>query len=153
MPDVIDNLQRKLTAKSIEAEVRRGSVLSERSNCMNPRYVIFTWNCCLQGLKRETDRSSIDRRKALLDQIKAMEDEMKTLTQKWEGDRARLQAGKNATQQLEAARFQLQLAEVCVTFMILLILLLQMDVMFICRCYAVLSAKPRVGQGQPDQVQ
>ena len=82
-PDAIEALERRIVARSIEAE----------------------------GLRRETDKASVERRKALEAEIVEKEREMAALTEKWNAEKKKLGATKNAKERLEAARRELEIAE------------------------------------------
>lgn len=82
-PDAIEALDRRIVARKIEVE----------------------------GLRRETDRASVERRKALEDEIVDKEREMAVLTQRWNAEKSVLEGVKGAKEKLETARHDLQTAE------------------------------------------
>ena len=65
----------------------------------------------VEALRRETDRASVERRKALEAEIEAKEKEMATLTVKWNAEKDALSEVKGAKERLESARRDLSLAE------------------------------------------
>jgi len=82
-PDAIEALERRIVSRSIEAE----------------------------GLRRETDKASVDRRKALEAEIAEKEKEMAELTERWKAEKDKLATSKGAKERLEAARRELEQAE------------------------------------------
>ena len=74
----------------------------------------------MEGLRRETDRASVERRKALEDEITDKEREMAVLTQRWNAEKGVLEGVKGAKEKLETARHDLQTAEVCMCLLSIL---------------------------------
>jgi ATP-dependent Clp protease ATP-binding subunit ClpB len=83
-PDAIEALDRRIISRRIEVE----------------------------GLRRETDKGSVERRKALEAEIGEKETEMKVLMDKWMAEKAALGDIKGAKEKLEVAKHDLLLAEV-----------------------------------------
>ena len=63
------------------------------------------------ALQRETDAASADRRRALADELEAVRAELAALTERWEGEKARIAAMQHAKQQLEEAHGAQERAE------------------------------------------
>jgi ATP-dependent Clp protease ATP-binding subunit ClpB len=72
---------------------------------------IMTIQIELESLRKETDVASKERRERLDDTLKKKQDEVKVLTDKWEQERGELQKIKNTQEELEKARFELELAQ------------------------------------------
>jgi ATP-dependent Clp protease ATP-binding subunit ClpB len=82
-PDAIEALDRKIMSKRIEVE----------------------------GLRRETDKGSVERREKLEADIAESEVELNDLMERWNAERAALQDVKSAKEDLEAARREFMAAE------------------------------------------
>ncbi len=67
----------------------------------------------VEGLRRETDRASVDRRRALEEEIADKEKEMAALNDRWAAEKAALAGVKGAKERLEASRRDLEAAQVC----------------------------------------
>jgi ATP-dependent Clp protease ATP-binding subunit ClpB len=93
-PDAIEALDRRIIQRKIEVE----------------------------GLRRETDKSSITRRGALEAEIAEKERELGALMEKWNAEKKALQEAKAAKERLEAARRELESAEVRIGKLTLLVL-------------------------------
>ncbi|CAI6250990.1 unnamed protein product [Periconia digitata] len=72
---------------------------------------IMTIQIELESLRKETDVASRERRERLDEKLKAKQDEVRTLTEKWEKERAGLQEIKNVKEELEKARLELEQAQ------------------------------------------
>ena len=83
-PDAIEALDRRIISRRIEVE----------------------------ALRRETDKASVERRKALEAEIEHKEAEMGALMDKWKAEKAALEDIKGAKEKLETAKRDLLLAEV-----------------------------------------
>ncbi|OWB54418.1 hypothetical protein B5S28_g265 [[Candida] boidinii] len=70
---------------------------------------IMTIQIELESLRKETDPISVERRQKLEDQLKFKKEELKRLTDLWEGEKDRLEIVKNAKQDLEKARTELEI--------------------------------------------
>lgn len=71
---------------------------------------IMTIQIELESLRKETDIASKERRERLQQTLKQKEEEAKLLTGKWEKERAELDEIKNAQENLERAKLELELA-------------------------------------------
>jgi len=71
---------------------------------------IMTIQIELESLRKETDIASKERREQLEESLKKKQDEVKVLTEKWEQERAEIQEIKNAQENLEKARLELEQA-------------------------------------------
>ncbi|KAJ4296682.1 chaperone ATPase hsp78 [Kalmusia sp. IMI 367209] len=72
---------------------------------------IMTIQIELESLRKETDVASKERRGRLEETLKKKQDEVKILMEKWEQERGELQKIKNIQEELEKARFELELAQ------------------------------------------
>ncbi|KAJ4353310.1 chaperone ATPase hsp78 [Didymosphaeria variabile] len=72
---------------------------------------IMTIQIELESLRKETDVASKERRERLEETLKKKQDEVKVLMDKWEQERAELQKLKNIQEELEKARFELEMAQ------------------------------------------
>ncbi|KAF2447467.1 heat shock protein 78 [Karstenula rhodostoma CBS 690.94] len=72
---------------------------------------IMTIQIELESLRKETDVASKERRERLEESLKKKQDEVKILMDKWEQERGELQKIKNIQEELEKARFELELAQ------------------------------------------
>ncbi|KAL1607765.1 chaperone ATPase hsp78 [Paraconiothyrium brasiliense] len=72
---------------------------------------IMTIQIELESLRKETDVASKERRERLEDTLKKKQDEVKVLMDKWEQERGELQKIKNIQEELEKARFELEMAQ------------------------------------------
>lgn len=72
---------------------------------------IMTIQIELESLRKETDVASKERRERLEETLKKKQDEVKVLMDKWEQERGELQKIKNIQEELEKARFELELAQ------------------------------------------
>lgn len=72
---------------------------------------IMTIQIELESLRKETDIASKERREALERTLTLKQDEVGLLTEKWEKERAEIEDIKNAKEQLEAARVDLEHAQ------------------------------------------
>lgn len=64
-----------------------------------------------EALSKEKDKGSKERLKALDTELKSLEKESKELTNKWQSEKAKLNAGQKVTEQLDRARIELEQAE------------------------------------------
>ncbi|EDU39987.1 heat shock protein 78 mitochondrial precursor [Pyrenophora tritici-repentis] len=71
---------------------------------------IMTIQIELESLRKETDIASKERRERLEQSLKEKQDEVKVLTEKWEKERKELDEIKNAQENLERAKLELELA-------------------------------------------
>ncbi|KAJ4314539.1 chaperone ATPase hsp78 [Neodidymelliopsis sp. IMI 364377] len=71
---------------------------------------IMTIQIELESLRKETDITSKERRERLQETLKQKQADVKVLTEKWEGERAELDAIKNAQENLEKAKVELEQA-------------------------------------------
>lgn len=71
---------------------------------------IMTIQIELESLRKETDITSKERRERLEDTLKQKQADVKALTEKWEKERAELDAIKNAQENLEKAKVELEQA-------------------------------------------
>ncbi|RAR08459.1 P-loop containing nucleoside triphosphate hydrolase protein [Stemphylium lycopersici] len=71
---------------------------------------IMTIQIELESLRKETDIASKERRERLEETLKQKQDEVKVLTEKWEKERGELEAIKNAQENLERAKLELEQA-------------------------------------------
>lgn len=71
---------------------------------------IMTIQIELESLRKETDIASKERREQLEESLKTKKDEVKVLTEKWDKERAEIQEIKNAQENLEKAKLELELA-------------------------------------------
>jgi ATP-dependent Clp protease ATP-binding subunit ClpB len=65
----------------------------------------------LESLRKETDIASKERREKLQQDLKAYQEEAKTLTEKWEKERAEIEAIKKIKENLDKARIELDQAQ------------------------------------------
>jgi ATP-dependent Clp protease ATP-binding subunit ClpB len=65
----------------------------------------------LESLRKETDIASKERREKLQQDLKAYQEEAKTLTEKWEKERAEIEAIKKIKEDLDKARIELDQAQ------------------------------------------
>ena len=72
---------------------------------------IMTIQIELESLRKETDIASKERRQKLEELLKSKQEEVGKLTEVWEKERAELEALKNAKEQLERARIDLDQAQ------------------------------------------
>lgn len=72
---------------------------------------IMTIQIELESLRKETDIASKERREKLEEKLKAKQDEVKILTEKWDKERSELQGLKNIKEELEKARLELEQAQ------------------------------------------
>ncbi|TVY44488.1 Heat shock protein, mitochondrial [Lachnellula subtilissima] len=72
---------------------------------------IMTIQIELESLRKETDVPSRERREKLQADLKACQDEAKTLTEKWETERAIIERVKKTKEDLEKARIELDQAQ------------------------------------------
>jgi ATP-dependent Clp protease ATP-binding subunit ClpB len=72
---------------------------------------IMTIQIELESLRKETDVASKQRREKLQDDLKKYQDEISELTERWEKERAEIQAVKNAQEELDRARIELDQAQ------------------------------------------
>jgi ATP-dependent Clp protease ATP-binding subunit ClpB len=72
---------------------------------------IMTIQIELESLRKETDIASKERRERLEETLKTKQDEVKVLMEKWDKERAELQAVKNLKEELEKARLELEQAQ------------------------------------------
>lgn len=72
---------------------------------------IMTIQIELESLRKETDVASKERRERLEETLRKKQDGVKTLMDKWEQERGELQKIKNIQEELEKARFELELAQ------------------------------------------
>ncbi|TVY50125.1 Heat shock protein, mitochondrial [Lachnellula occidentalis] len=72
---------------------------------------IMTIQIELESLRKETDIPSRERREKLQADLKACQDEAKTLTEKWETERAIIEKVKKTKEDLEKARIELDQAQ------------------------------------------
>lgn len=72
---------------------------------------IMTIQIELESLRKETDIASKERRARLEETLQKKQDEVKTLMDKWEKERAELQEIKNIKENLEKARLELEQAQ------------------------------------------
>ncbi|TVY89853.1 Heat shock protein 78, mitochondrial [Lachnellula willkommii] len=72
---------------------------------------IMTIQIELESLRKETDIPSRERREKLQADLKACQDEAKTLTEKWEKERAIIEGVKKTKEDLEKARIELDQAQ------------------------------------------
>jgi hypothetical protein len=104
---------------------------------------------CPQGLRRETDKASVERRKALEAEISEKEAEMAKLTERWQKEKDKLAATKTAKERLESARRELEIAEVRGVWLVSVPLVVCLSVV----CWLnMLPAQPRVGESKPVEV-
>lgn len=73
---------------------------------------IMTLRIELESLRKETDIASRERREKLQSTIKECQDEAAKLTEKWEKERAEIDAIKKTKEDLEKARVELEQAQV-----------------------------------------
>lgn len=73
---------------------------------------IMTIQIELESLRKETDISSKERREKLESDLKACQAEAATLTEKWDKERAEIDAVKKTKEDLEKARMELDQAQV-----------------------------------------
>lgn len=71
---------------------------------------IMTIQIELESLRKETDITSKERRERLEETLKTKQADVKVLTEKWERERAELDAIKNAQENLEKAKVELEQA-------------------------------------------
>ena len=71
---------------------------------------IMTIQIELESLRKETDIASKERREHLQQSLKQKQEEARTLTEKWEKERAELEEIKNAQENLEKAKLELEQA-------------------------------------------
>jgi len=71
---------------------------------------IMTIQIELESLRKETDIASKERRERLQDTLRQKQDEVKVLTEKWEAERKELEEIKNAQENLERAKMELEIA-------------------------------------------
>lgn len=71
---------------------------------------IITMQIELESLKKETDPISVDRRKVIEDKLKAKKEESDRLTKLWQEERAEIEKAKDAKEQLEQAKIDLDRA-------------------------------------------
>jgi len=71
---------------------------------------IMTIQIELESLRKETDIASKERRERLEQTLKQKQDEVKVLTEKWDKERAELDEIKNAQENLERAKMELEQA-------------------------------------------
>lgn len=72
---------------------------------------IMTIQIELESLRKETDIASKERREKLEQTLKTKQEQAKTLTKKWEKERAEIQDLKNVKERLEKARLDLEQAQ------------------------------------------
>jgi ATP-dependent Clp protease ATP-binding subunit ClpB len=72
---------------------------------------IMTIQIELESLRKETDIASKERRERLEETLKQKQDDVKVLTEKWDKERAELDAIKNAQENLEKAKLELEQAK------------------------------------------
>lgn len=72
---------------------------------------IMTIQIELESLRKETDIASKERRERLEETLRKKQDEVKVLMDKWEQERSELQKIKSTQEELERARFELELAQ------------------------------------------
>ena len=72
---------------------------------------IMTIQIELESLRKETDVASKERRERLEETLKKKQEEVRTLMEKWEQERGELQKIKSIQEELEKARFELELAQ------------------------------------------
>lgn len=70
---------------------------------------IMTIQIELESLRKETDPISVERRQKLEDQLKFKKEELERLTKLWDDEKNRLEIVKNAKQDLEKARTELEI--------------------------------------------
>ena len=73
---------------------------------------IMTLRIELESLRKETDIASRERREKLQSTLKECQDEAAKLTEKWEKERAEIDAIKKTKEDLEKARVELEQAQV-----------------------------------------
>jgi len=73
---------------------------------------IMTIQIELESLRKETDIPSRERREKLQADLKGCQDEAKTLTEKWDTERAIIEGVKKTKEDLESARIELDQAQV-----------------------------------------
>jgi ATP-dependent Clp protease ATP-binding subunit ClpB len=73
---------------------------------------IMTLQIELESLRKETDIASRERREKLLSTLKECQEEAAKLTEKWEKERAEIDAVKKTKEELEKARIELDQAQV-----------------------------------------
>lgn len=71
---------------------------------------IITMQIELESLKKETDPISVDRRKVIEDRLKAKKEESERLTKLWQEEKAEIEKIKEAKEQLEYAKIELERA-------------------------------------------
>lgn len=71
---------------------------------------IITMQIELESLKKETDPISVDRRKIIQDKLKAKREESERLTKLWQEEKAEIEKVKEAKEQLEQAKIDLERA-------------------------------------------
>jgi len=76
---------------------------------------IMTLQIELESLRKETDVPSRERREKLEADLKACQDEAKTLTEKWDEERKLIEGVKKTKEDLEKAKVELDQAQVCDT--------------------------------------
>lgn len=74
---------------------------------------IMTLQIELESLRKETDVASKERREKLQATLKECQEETAKLTEKWEKERAEIEAVKKVKEDLEKARVELDQAQVC----------------------------------------
>ncbi len=74
---------------------------------------IMTLQIELESLRKETDVASRERREKLQGTLKECQEEAAKLTEKWEKERAEIEAVKTVKEDLEKARVELDQAQVC----------------------------------------
>ncbi|KAF2804903.1 ATP-dependent Clp protease-like protein [Mytilinidion resinicola] len=72
---------------------------------------IMTIQIELESLRKETDIASVERREKLESTLKIKQEEVKTLMDKWEKERAEIGEIKNAQENLEKAKLELEKAQ------------------------------------------
>ncbi|KAL5393217.1 chaperone ATPase hsp78 [Paraphaeosphaeria sporulosa] len=72
---------------------------------------IMTIQIELESLRKETDVASKERRERLEETLRKKQDEVNVLMDKWEQERGELQKIKNVQEELEKAKFELELAQ------------------------------------------
>jgi ATP-dependent Clp protease ATP-binding subunit ClpB len=73
---------------------------------------IMTLQIELESLRKETDVPSRERREKLEADLKACQDEVKALTEKWEEERKIIEGVKKTKEELEKAKVELDQAQV-----------------------------------------
>ncbi|OIW35183.1 P-loop containing nucleoside triphosphate hydrolase protein [Coniochaeta ligniaria NRRL 30616] len=72
---------------------------------------IMTIQIELESLRKESDIASKERREKLEEDLKKYQEEVKTLTEKWEKERAEIDAIKRTQEELDKARMELEQAQ------------------------------------------